>query len=109
MAQPVHGHPKGYPKLALLMGEFPDVAIFRRFGSLSALNLMRIQAELIKIEEELQLQQLKDDGPGQPGERYSISSSEMNLTKATKEGEQGHPNQMALLESAQTKLIAYRL
>ncbi|KAI4943407.1 hypothetical protein J4E91_009316 [Alternaria rosae] len=107
MAQFIDRHPKGYPKLALLMGEFPDVAIFRRFGSLSALNLMRLQAELIEIEEALQLQQLRDDEAGQPGERYSISFSELNLEKATKKGEQGHPNQMALLESARTKLITY--
>jgi hypothetical protein len=90
------------------MGEFPDVAILRRFGTLSALNLMRLQAEIIEIEEKLRLKQLVDDVAGQPREKYSTILSELNLEKATKEGDQGHPNQMALLEFAQEKLITYR-
>ena len=100
---------KGYPKLAILMGENPDVAIFRRFGTMSALNLMRLQAELIDIEEKLRAQQLKDDKASLPNGEYSTYFLKLNLEKPTKEGEQGHPNQMALLELAQTKLILYRM
>ena len=48
---------RGYPKLARLMGPYPDIAIFRRFGSLTMLNLMRLQAELLAIEEKLRLVQ----------------------------------------------------
>ena len=31
---------EGYAKIACLMGEFPEVAIFRRFGALNAQNLL---------------------------------------------------------------------
>ena len=91
------------------MGEFPDVAIFRRFGTLSALTLMRLQAELIQIEEKLRAQQLRDDVAGHPKQDYSTSLFELNLERATKEGDHDHPNQMALMELAQKKLIAYRM
>ena len=91
------------------MGESPDVAIFRRFGALSALSLMRLQAELIGIEEKLRGRQLGDDHPGQPGKAYSTSFFALNEEKATKETDRGHPNQMALLELAEKKLILYRL
>jgi len=98
----------GYPKLTILMGEFPDVAIFRRFGALTMLNLMRLQAELIEIEEELRRKQLQDDIAGQGTEKYSTILSALNKSKASKEGDDDHPNQMALLESSQAKLIKYR-
>jgi hypothetical protein len=99
---------KGYPKLATLMGDFPDVAIFRRFGTLTMLNLMRLQAELIEIEEKLRLKQLQDDVVGQTTEKYSTIFSTLNHSKISKEGDNDHPNQMALLESSRVCLIRYR-
>jgi uncharacterized protein DUF6594 len=101
---------KGYPKLAALMGEFPDIAIFRRFGTLTMLNLMRLQAELIEIEEDLRLKQLQDDVAGQATEKYSTIFSTLNKSKtSSKEGDEDHPTQLALLESSRVKLIEYRL
>lgn len=44
---------RGYPKLADLMSTHPETAIFRRFGALTMLNVLRIQAELQDMEEEL--------------------------------------------------------
>jgi hypothetical protein len=41
---------EGYAKLARLMGEFPEVALFRRFGALNAQNLLYMQAELTELE-----------------------------------------------------------
>src|SRR2546429_531863 len=99
---------KGYPKLATLIGEFPDVAIFRRFGTLTMLNLMRLQAELIEIEEDLRLKQLQDDAAGQATEKYSTIFSTLNKSKMSKEGDKDHPTQLALLESSRVKLIEYR-
>jgi hypothetical protein len=46
--------PNGYTKLASLLGSHPDLAIFRRFGSLNATNLLYMQAELINLEAKLQ-------------------------------------------------------
>ncbi|OAG07047.1 uncharacterized protein CC84DRAFT_1242060 [Paraphaeosphaeria sporulosa] len=46
--------PNGYTKLASLLGSHPDLAIFRRFGSLNAKNLLYMQAELVNLEGKLQ-------------------------------------------------------
>jgi hypothetical protein len=43
----------GYPELAFLISTDMDFSIFRKFDELSARNLLRMQAELITIEEEL--------------------------------------------------------
>lgn len=39
----------GYPSLAVRMGVFPETAIFKRFGDLSARNLLYLQAELFHL------------------------------------------------------------
>lgn len=44
----------GYPKLATLMGHSPEVAIFRRFNTLNARNLLYLQAELVDLETRLE-------------------------------------------------------
>jgi len=49
----------GYPKLGNLMGSYPTTAIFRRFGELNMLNLLRLQAELQDLEH--QLQEIRDE------------------------------------------------
>ena len=100
---------KGYPKLAIVMGEDPDVAIFRRFGALNALILMRLQAELIEIEKELRIKQQDDDKAGPPIGDYSTNLFKLNMEQATRQGDEGHPNQMALLQRAQYTLNTYRL
>lgn len=43
---------EGYAKLASLMGAHPDVVFLRRFGVLSAQNLLYLQAELVQLEHE---------------------------------------------------------
>ncbi|KAH3997553.1 hypothetical protein HBI70_073480 [Parastagonospora nodorum] len=51
----------GYPKLARKIDIQPELAIFRRFGALNALNLLYFQAELTDLEEKLTRQQVEDD------------------------------------------------
>lgn len=46
--------PRGYPKLAALMGSHQETAIFRRFGTLNMLNLLSLQAELTDLEGQLE-------------------------------------------------------
>lgn len=43
---------EGYAKLAALMGAHPEVMFLRRFGALSAQNLLYLQAELVQLEYE---------------------------------------------------------
>lgn len=46
--------PKGYARLASLMGAHPSVAIFQRFENLNYLTLLHLQAELKTLEVELE-------------------------------------------------------
>lgn len=43
----------GYPRLARHIGEHPEHAIFRRFASLNARNLLYLQAEIVFLEHRL--------------------------------------------------------
>ena len=45
---------EGYSKLASLMGAHPELMIFRRFSTISAQNLLYLQAELVHLEHEFQ-------------------------------------------------------
>lgn len=40
----------GYAQLSLLMGEFPSVAIFKRYATLNAQNILYLQAKLENLE-----------------------------------------------------------
>ncbi|KAL1620787.1 hypothetical protein SLS56_009512 [Neofusicoccum ribis] len=44
---------QGYPKLATIMGPYRGMALFKRFASLNARNLLYMQAELLQLELEL--------------------------------------------------------
>ena len=43
----------GYNILAHLMGAYPELSIFRRFGALNARNILYFQAELADLENKL--------------------------------------------------------
>ncbi len=47
------GSPPGYPQVADFMGEYPTLAMVRRFRGLNARNLLYLQAELVHIENRL--------------------------------------------------------
>jgi hypothetical protein len=49
----------GYPSIARKMGEFPDLAAFRRFRALNAKNLLYYQAELIVLELKLHQEEIE--------------------------------------------------
>jgi hypothetical protein len=92
---------EGYPKLARLMANFPDYAIFRRFGYLSILNLMRFQAELAQLEVDLEMCQIQGQvlqrGMG-PGHTYSTSFAEL---------ERESPEQLQLMKRSAKVLQEY--
>ncbi|KAK1761149.1 hypothetical protein QBC47DRAFT_397123 [Echria macrotheca] len=63
---------QGYDRLGRLMGELPEMAIFRRFGALSAEDILYRQAELVLLEETLRKQQRNDKESQHPDrERYA--------------------------------------
>ncbi|KAH7400198.1 hypothetical protein BKA64DRAFT_744839 [Cadophora sp. MPI-SDFR-AT-0126] len=55
----------GYPKLADMMAQYSQTAIFRRFRSLNLFNLLRIQAELVELEDRLR-ESFKSNENGTP-------------------------------------------
>lgn len=44
---------EGYAKLAHLMGEFPDIAVFKRYSNLNVQNILYLQARLEGLEGKL--------------------------------------------------------
>jgi hypothetical protein len=96
--------PQGYQRLAHLMGAYPDHAIFRRFGWLSSLNLMRLQAELAALEldlKECQQQNEEDEQLRnlQKGATYSTSFATM--------ARETHCVQLELMKKSTVKLQEY--
>lgn len=62
MTAPANAEPRGYHRLADLMGHYPEAAIFRRFGSLNMLNLLSLQAELIDLQVQFRDIWAEDEG-----------------------------------------------
>ena len=46
---------KGYPKLAAWMAKHPEIAIFRKFGDLQLRSLLFMQAQIVSLEEDLEI------------------------------------------------------
>jgi hypothetical protein len=64
---------RGYPKLAKLMSAVPETRVFRRFSALALLNILRLQAELQDMEEELKTIIASDASSGNKvREEYSL-------------------------------------
>ena len=80
---------KGYFRLASLMSNEKDVAVFRRFDDLNVLSLLALQAEIIDLEKDLrrecridemaingsqqQEQQSQRSGPARYSENFKLS------------------------------------
>lgn len=64
----------GYDRLGQLMGELPETTAFRRFGALSAEDLLYRQAELVELERSLREYQQEDKESGhEDRERYAFN------------------------------------
>ena len=71
----------GYPRLANLVGQYPGMAIFRRFSRLNAQNLLYMQAELVQMEYELDTIALEDSQCDDPN-RQSFQTYVYNMKRA---------------------------
>jgi hypothetical protein len=95
---------RGYPKLAREMGRISEFAIFRRFEYLNMLNLLRLQAELVNLESELQvLQQQDNDANDGDKSNFSVDFYLLFKSKATP----GDNLQITTLEKIGEKLREY--
>jgi hypothetical protein len=78
MTAPMLTEPRGYHRLADLMGHYPEIAIFRRFGPLNMLNLLSLQAELVDLEVQFRDLWDEDEHSGDPSEElYSTYFREL--------------------------------
>jgi hypothetical protein len=76
---PVPTEPRGYHRLADLMGHYPEAAILRSFGSLNMLNLLSLQAELVDLEVQFRDIWVDDDNsPDDSEKQYSTSFRQLH-------------------------------
>ena len=95
----------GYPKLANLMSRYHGTRIFRQFGELNALNLLRLQAELQDLEHQLQDIREEDDFAKSQDPVRSLYVTDFRLMRDWKES--GDSLQYDLLVSIGEKLREY--
>ena len=101
---------KGYARLALLMGDYPEVAIFRRFSVLSAQNLLYLQAELRDLEVDLRRYAEEDDNSAHRDRKvYSLDwfALKQSCEDFADEGNDGRQWQTVL--ALRSKLEEYRM
>lgn len=55
-----------YGRLAALMGNHQELALFRKFAKLNAKNILYMQSELMHLEAELENVELENGGSGDP-------------------------------------------
>lgn len=83
----------GYTKLASFISSHPELAIFRRFGTLNAQNLLYLQAELVHLENRLK-ECLKADASSGQIDRTMYDRDWQSLSESTFAPD-GNPEQWA--------------
>jgi hypothetical protein len=99
---------RGYPKLAVFMHRNPEVMIFRKFRTPALLNILRLQAELQEMEQELN-ETIIEDLTADNGVRKILSCDfhAMRTFQETQCKEEGSI-QHVLIEEFGKKLHEYR-
>ena len=91
-----------YDHLSNLLGTYPDLIILRRFGPLAAQVLLRLQAELLELDEDLRI--WKEVATNDP-EQQLHAKSWATANEATAQGRQSFRKE--LVEDAEKKLLRY--
>lgn len=96
--------PRGYPQVANFMGEYPEMAMVRRFRGLNARNLLYLQAELVLIEKELlELEKADAKDTTDPFKHLYARDFDWLMQSANREGN----NQWKLIQKMKEKLKEY--
>ncbi|KAK7962243.1 uncharacterized protein PG986_003068 [Apiospora aurea] len=95
----------GYTRLASFMGDYPEVAIFKRFSSLGTLSLLHMQAELEVLQKELQ-EQVKVDSLDPNRARYDLNWQDL-ISSASCDDDEGS-RQWEILQKITKLLHDYR-
>ena len=77
---------RGYPALARIMGPYPGMSMFKRFAQLNARNLLYMQAEIIDLEQQLEIIALEDE-TGTEASHHDFSVDALKLREDA-DGEQ---------------------
>lgn len=99
--------PEGYHKLAALMGKSRRMSIFRRFGKLTMVNLLDLQAELTDLEERYQVICAADNKSNDPT-RTCLSKKFSALRDSETSDVKVNQRQRKMLLIIRKKLAAYR-
>lgn len=99
--------PAEYPRLVRKMGEMPEVAIFRRFGTLNAQSLLYMQAELVCLEKKLHRLQSKDAAAPGRRSRYAINWFWLSNSGDQGDGDDDDDAQLELVKEIRAKLKEY--
>jgi hypothetical protein len=103
------GPVEGYDRLGRLMGELPETAIFRRFGALSAEDLLYRQAELVELENTLREYQKEDKQSGhEDRQRYGFNWDILQYSANPEAKEGNDSGQWNTILEIREKLEAYR-
>lgn len=96
--------PRGYPLVANFMGEYPEMAMVRRFRGLNARNLLYLQAELVQIEKELlELEKADAKDTNHPFKPHYARDFYVLMQSAGQEGN----DQWILIQKMKEKLKEY--
>ena len=99
---------EGYARLASLMGAYPEVAIFRRFGALNAQNLLYLQAKLVALENDLRACAFEDARSDNPDRAtYSTDWYTLSQSKDENGGPEGSGKQWRVVLRIREKLKEY--
>ena len=77
--------PGGYEKLAKVMSDVPDLAIFRSFTDLSAESLLHYQAEIHQLQTRLRKLQREDRDAGDHTNRSKYSFNSHRLRQSVRD------------------------
>ena len=103
------GPAEGYDRLGRLMGELPETAIFRRFGALSAEDLLYRQAELVELENSLREYQKEDKESGHEDRQHYGFNWDLLQYSANPNADEGNcSKQWETILKIREKLESYR-
>ncbi|KAJ0160264.1 hypothetical protein CTA2_8266 [Colletotrichum tanaceti] len=94
---------EGYGKLAKLFAEAQEVAIFRKFDQLNMFNLLRLQAEIHELEEDLREIRAEDRDSNDSNRR----SYGLNFRVMRENAQDGDSEQLEILAKIGLKLNEY--
>ncbi|KAF4449021.1 hypothetical protein F53441_7671 [Fusarium austroafricanum] len=107
------GSPQGYHRLAGIMSEDKNLAIFRRFEDINIMQIMALQAEIVELQYRFQVKRKEDE---EKGKAYSGSFHALRQTvyetSSIRSGSQDSANSLGhsqydLLNQLRPKIVEY--